>query len=69
MDRYFLANRDWTKYNKDDNRGWPCQALVNSAFTMKGDVGFAAKHDSKDDKKDSFRDVIKVRPSHTKDMI
>jgi hypothetical protein len=69
MDRYFLAQRDWTKYNKDDNSGWPCQALVNSTSTMKGDVGFTAKHDSKDDEKDTIHGVIKVRPSPSEEMI
>jgi hypothetical protein len=69
MVRYFLAKRDWAKYNKEDNSGWPCQAFVNSTSTMKGDVGFTAKHDSKDDEKDTIRGVIKVSPSHPKGMI
>jgi hypothetical protein len=36
---------------------------------MKGDVGFTAKHDSKDDEKDTIRGVIKVSPLHPEDMI
>jgi hypothetical protein len=69
MVRYFLAKRDWAKYNKEDNSGWPCQALVNSGSPMKGDVGFTAKHGSKDDEKDCIHGVIKVSCSPPKDMI